>query len=49
MLYYVGDTSDYIVMVIDLLGPSLEDMFVYCNRSLTLKTTLMLATQMVLF
>jgi hypothetical protein len=46
-LYYYAHEGDYNVMVIDLLGPSLEDLFEYCKRKFNLKTVLMLAIQMV--
>jgi serine/threonine protein kinase len=42
-----GSQSGYHILVMDLLGPSLRDLFVFCDRKFTLKTILMLADQMV--
>ncbi|KAK9747649.1 hypothetical protein RND81_02G005600 [Saponaria officinalis] len=46
-LKWFGVEGEHNVMVIDLLGPSLEDLFNYCNRRLSLKSVLMLADQLI--
>ncbi|KAA3490371.1 casein kinase I-like [Gossypium australe] len=44
---WFGVEGDYNVLVMDLLGPSLEDLFNFCSRKMSLKTVLMLADQMI--
>ncbi|XP_027337803.1 casein kinase 1-like protein 2 isoform X2 [Abrus precatorius] len=44
---WYGVEGEYNVLVMDLLGPSLEDLFNFCSRKLSLKTVLMLADQMI--
>ena len=44
---WYGQERDYNVLVMDLLGPCLEDLFNFCSRRFTMKTVLMLADQMI--
>jgi serine/threonine protein kinase len=46
-IHWFGTEGDQNIMVMDLLGPSLEDLFNYCSRKLSLKTVLMVGEQMI--
>uniref|UniRef100_H2NJN6 Casein kinase I isoform alpha n=1 Tax=Pongo abelii TaxID=9601 RepID=H2NJN6_PONAB len=46
-MHWYGQEKDNNVLVMDLLGPSLEDLFNFCSRRFTMKTVLMLADQMI--
>jgi len=46
-VFWSGLEGDYNVMIMDLLGPSLEDLFTICKRKFTVKTSILVASQMV--
>jgi casein kinase 1 len=46
-IHWFGTEGSYNVMVMDLLGASLEDLFNRCNKKLSIKTVLMLVDQMI--
>ncbi|XP_045422721.1 casein kinase I [Lemur catta] len=46
-VHWYGQEKDSNMLVMDLLGPNLEDLFNFCSRKFTMKTVLMLADQMI--
>ena len=46
-IYHFGQEGLHNILVIDLLGPSLEDLFDMCGRKFSIKTVCMTARQMV--
>jgi len=45
-VFWHGWQDTFLVMVFELLGPNLEDLFCYCGERFSLKTTLILADQL---
>lgn len=45
-VYWYGWQDDYKIMAFELLGPSFEDLFRFCANHFTLKTTIMIADQL---
>lgn len=45
--YFFGQEGVHNILVIDLLGPSLEDLFDWCNRKFSTKTVVQVAKQMI--
>jgi casein kinase 1 len=46
-VHHFGQEGLHNVLVIDLLGPNLEDLFDMCGRKFSIKTVCMVAKQMV--
>ncbi|KAI9259088.1 kinase-like domain-containing protein [Sporodiniella umbellata] len=46
-VYYYGEEATHRVLIMDILGPSLEDMFDVCERRFSVKTVALLALKMI--
>lgn len=45
--YWYGEEGEYNILIIELLGPSIEYLHSLCNKAFSLSTTLALLDQMV--
>ena len=48
-LYWSGSEGDYNVMVLELLGPNIDDLMQICNKKFSISTTFALGEQMVFY
>ena len=46
-MLYSGKEGSHNVVVLDLLGPSIDKAFAYCGSRFTLKTIILIAVQMI--
>ena len=46
-IHWCGTQGSYNIMIIDLLGPSLEDLLNYCKRKFSVKNAVMIGEQIV--
>ena len=46
-VHWFGEEDGFNILVLDLLGPSLEHLFISCRRRFSIKTVLLLADQLV--
>ena len=46
-IFHFGTEGEYNVMVIEMLGPSLDDVFFFCDKKFSIKTVCMLAIDMI--
>ena len=46
-IHWHGTQGNYNIMIIDMLGPSLEELFNYCKRKFSIRTILQLGDQIV--